>query len=150
MQINYITLHSIEIKQGAPQGSVLCLLLFLLYTNDLPLNIHGANLIMFADDINVLITDSDLGPLQNKIDRVTAELETWFNRNDLVTNAGKTRVMLLHNRQTNFLVKPQVTFNKINLDYTAEMKFLVVHVTETLKWNFHVQSLASKLSKVSR
>jgi len=30
---------------------------------------------MFADDINVLITDSDVDALQNKIDRVIAELE---------------------------------------------------------------------------
>jgi len=43
-----------EIKQCVPQGSVLVLLLFLLYTNDLPLNIHGANLVMFADDINTI------------------------------------------------------------------------------------------------
>jgi hypothetical protein len=49
----------------------------------------------------------------------------------------------------NFLVKPQVAFNKMNLDYTAEMKFLGNHITETLKWNSHVQSLASKLSEVS-
>ena len=29
------------------------------------------------------------------------------------------------------------------------MKFLGIHITETLKWNAHVQSLASKLSTVS-
>jgi hypothetical protein len=66
-----------------------------------------------------------------------------------VINAGKTRVMSFRNRQRNFLVKPQVTFNKMNLDYTAETKFLGIHIRETLKWNSHVQSLASKLSKVS-
>jgi len=46
--------------------------------NDLPVNIHDANLVKFADDINVLISDSDERLLQTKIDRVVAELETWF------------------------------------------------------------------------
>jgi hypothetical protein len=80
---------------------------------------------MFADDINVLIMDSDVGALQNKINRVIAEIETWFNGNNLVINANKTGVMSFYNRQTSFLVKPQVTFNKMNLDCITETKFLV-------------------------
>jgi len=58
---------------------------------------------MFADDINVLIADSDIGSLQNKIDRVMAELETWFNRNKLVINAEKTLI-----NQCRFITDKQI------------------------------------------
>jgi len=56
------------------------LLSFLLYINNLPVNIHDANLVMFADYINVLISDSDEKTLQNKMDSVFAELETWITQ----------------------------------------------------------------------
>lgn len=71
------------------QGSVLGQLSFLLYINDLPLNIYGTNLLLFADNINVLNTDIDVDALQNKADQVIIDLESWLQKNDLIINVGK-------------------------------------------------------------
>ena len=79
---------------------------------------------MFADDINVLITDSDVCALRRKIDRVIAGLEIWFHRNELIINVSKTGVMSFHNSQSKLPVTPQVSFNKLNLEYITEIKFL--------------------------
>jgi hypothetical protein len=89
-----------------PWGSVLCPLLFLLYINDLYLNIHGANLFMFADDINVIITDTDVGALQNKVDRVIIELEFWFQKNDLIINVGNNGYVILTVDKKKFPIIP--------------------------------------------
>jgi hypothetical protein len=104
---------------------------------------------MFADNINVLITATHGDALQNQVDQVMTDIDSWFHRNDLIINVKKTVVMLFQYRPKKFSVRPTVILNNLKLNYTAETKFLGVYITENLKWSTHIQSLANKLCKVA-
>ena len=99
-----------EIKHWVPQGYVLGLLLYLLYINDLHLIIQNAKLVLFADNINILIIDKNIDAVQAVLNRVIKQFETWFSNNSLAINTDKTKAMLFHLNKTCNLVMPKIVF----------------------------------------
>ena len=76
---------------GVPQGSVLGLLLFLIYINDLDYNITS-NVLKFADDTKVfrmVNNDGDKQHLQNDIDKFVKWSEKW----QMLLNFGKCKFL---------------------------------------------------------
>jgi len=67
--------------------------LYLIYSNDLPLNNQAAKLILYADDTNVLVVDRNEEALQTKLSLVMKQLENLFLKNDLLINTTKTAAM---------------------------------------------------------
>jgi hypothetical protein len=65
-----------ETTHGLSQGSISGPLLFLLYINDLPSNVQGTEIVLFADDINVLVIDNDKEVVQQWINRMLKQHET--------------------------------------------------------------------------
>ena len=89
VEINSVKSRSIAVKHGVPQGSILGPILFLLYINDLPLNIPQAKTVLFADDTNIILNDTSKSNIQVKINETTNSLQQWLESNKLKLNASK-------------------------------------------------------------
>jgi dsDNA-binding SOS-regulon protein len=79
--------------------------------------VQGAKMVLFADDTNLLITGKDKSDLQHKIINVMKELETWFQKNNLIINTEKTTAMSFHSKHMRFSVRLQITFKNIKITY---------------------------------
>jgi len=59
------------------------------YINDLPLHLQGVNFVLYADDTNILIVGKKEEALQHRVTLVVRQLESWFEKNDLIVNIEK-------------------------------------------------------------
>ena len=56
--------------------------------------------------------------------------------------------MSFHTKQYICPIRPNITFQNMDIAYTSESTFFGIHITKNLKWMAHVHSLSLQLSKV--
>jgi hypothetical protein len=129
------------IRHGVPQSSVL------LFINNLPHVLLHAKIVLFADDTNILLTENTLGSLNEKVVKVTEQLENRFNENQLIINMDKTKVLFFHGRGPTPMYRPVICLKNRELIYSSTIKFLGINLSDNLSWTNHTQIVCLKLNK---
>ena len=78
---------------GIPQGSALGPLLFLVYVNDMPLQIQNRTLLQFADDTCLICFGDDHTQVKNSLCSDLASLAGWIATSKMQVNVEKSHVV---------------------------------------------------------
>ena len=81
---------------GAPHGSVLGPLLFLLYINDSNKTSSVLDLHLFPDDSNLFFSHKNLQTLESIVNNELSNIHEWLCANILSLNTDKTNYVLSH------------------------------------------------------
>ena len=131
-----------SVLSGEPQGSVLGLILFLIYINDLDDSITS-NVLKFVDDTKLfrkVNTDGDKQHLQNDLDRLVKWSEKW----QMLFNFGKCKC--LHTGHGNLNVNYKM--GDTVLGTTVKEKDLGVTISADMKVSEQCGIAASKGNKI--
>ena len=103
-----------DIICGVPQGSILGPLLFLIFINDLPLNIDNVFTDLYADDTTLYCTGKSQTFIEKQLQAALHELSTWCKQNGMLINTAKTKVMLLTTPQKRILLNKDMLLLTLN------------------------------------
>lgn len=138
---------------GVPQGSVLGPLLFILYINDVCLQLEDVFVNLFADDTLLSASAKTYEEACFNINRSLYLLNIWLKVNKVKLNVSKSKCMLITQsviKKRNILESIDLEKVKIDgedLEFVDEIKYLGVILDSHLKFNQHVLLINKKVGK---
>ena len=134
--------HQLDI--GTPQGSVLGPLLFLIFCNDLYLNLELCYGILFADDTTVYKSHTNLKYLEWCLKHDMKILIDWFKANHLSLNSNKTVGMLFSTKNQ---IMEKIMIENFEIKMVDTTKFLGIWIDRKLTWKTHLQHIINKIKR---
>ena len=139
----------IEMTSGVPQGSVLGPFLFLLFVNDISsFATNGCMLNLFADDTIIYASGDNIEEVHYKLQSCLDNVSKWYNRNRLLINIEKSKVMVIGNSYQLKALNLQdfvIDFNDSPLELVERAKYLGMYINSDMSWEFHITNLCKQM-----
>ena len=145
------TSESFAVTSGVPQGSVLGPILFLIFINDLPLEVISP-LSLFADDSKVfskIVSNKNLKKCNNengnlKLQNDLNTIAGWAKKWKMEFNVDKCKIMHIGNQN----LKHTYTMDGTNLTTTREERDLGVVIDDQLGFDKHIRGIVKKANRM--
>ena len=134
-----------ETNAGVPQGSILGPLLFLVFINDIVIDLE-TDPFLFADDTSLFHSFKNREIAFQTFNRDLDRLSTWADQWRVEFNASKTVFMTISMKQIRGSF-PNLFMNNIQLTPVPCHTHLGLTLTENLTWDKHVDRICSNALK---
>jgi hypothetical protein len=104
--------------------------------------------VLYADDINIVLTDKGLTRLQDRVNNTMKQLELWFSNNNMIINVNKTKAMLFRLKNNNVIDAPHILYKNEKISCISQLKFLGINISCAFTWSTQIKVLCANLSKV--
>ena len=132
-----------KVTYGTAQGSILGPLIFIIYVNDLFLEIMDKqNIIMYADDTLLMSSSIDMNESVSKCQLMLDKVITWCDNNKLTVNVKKTKCMFINPWNHTPNVIPMIKGKC--LEVIKHFEYLGMQIDDKLQMNKHVENMYKK------
>ena len=133
-----------DVEYGTAQGSCLGPLIFMIFCNDLRLNLEYLRSIQFADDSTLLNSHRNMRYLTFCTEHDLTVIQDWFNANKLTLNVDKTVCMVFSPKQSE-KARLSIKLSETELPVVPCSKFLGLWIDNKLSWTEHIRGLTTRL-----
>ena len=133
---------------GVPQGSVLDLLFFLIYINDLKKAISSTNKLS-TDDTSIFSIVNVMDVSEHELNSDLRKISMWAYQWKIFFNPDVSKLVqeVIFSKITQKLFHPDVLFDNFPVQHSTVQKHLGVYLDEKLSFNIHITEKIGKDSK---
>ena len=131
---------------GVAQESNLGPLLFNIYINNMESVFKNCKLIVYADDILVFKSSSNLSDLKLSLETELHNLYEYITDLDQNMNMSKTKAMIF-SRKRNFSL--DITLNNNKIELVNEFKYLGLTIDNKLTFKSHIKNVTTKVNQAN-